>query len=156
MTAPYLTFRHATTDDVSTIVQMMSDDPLAARRERFHMPLPAAYIDAFHAIDREPNNEFVVATIDEDIVGFLQITFIPYLSYQGRWRALVEGVRVNKKFRSHGIGRQLMQWAISRARERHCRLVQLTTDKQRPDAIKFYESLGFRATHEGMKLHLDP
>ena len=148
-----LKFRLATNDDVSTIVQMLSDDPLGSKRERFEDPLPETYFKAFKSINEDPNNELVVATTDLNIAGFMQITFIPYLTYQGRWRAIVEGVRVNKKFRSQGIGKQLFQWAIQRAKYRNCHLIQLTTDKQRPDAIKFYESLGFTASHEGMKMH---
>lgn len=91
---------------------------------------------------------------DGQIAGLFQLTFIPYLTYRGGWRALVEGVRVAAPLRSSGIGRLLFQWAIHRARERGCHLIQLTSDKARPDAIRFYESLGFVATHEGMKLHL--
>jgi GNAT superfamily N-acetyltransferase len=85
----------------------------------------------------------------------LQITFIPYLTYEGGWRALIEGVRVDGAARSAGVGRAMVEHAIGRARERGCRLVQLTTDKARPDALRFYEALGFVASHEGMKLHLD-
>jgi GNAT superfamily N-acetyltransferase len=85
----------------------------------------------------------------------LQLTFIPYLTHQGSWRALIEGVRVHKDYRSHGIGKALFSWAIERARQRNCRMVQLTTDKARPEALRFYQQLGFQASHEGMKLHLD-
>ena len=91
---------------------------------------------------------------DGRVIGVLQLTFIPYLTYRGGWRALIEGVRVDRRHRSAGIGRRLFEWAIARSRERGCHLVQLTSDKQRPDAIRFYESLGFAASHEGMKLHL--
>ena len=116
-------------------------------------PLPDAYWRAFDAIDADPNNELVVAVQGGDLVGMLQLTFIPSLTYQGGWRALIEGVRVAGAQRSSGIGRRLVTWAVERARERGCRLVQLTSDKARPDAIRFYESLGFVASHEGMKLH---
>jgi ribosomal protein S18 acetylase RimI-like enzyme len=153
MTKKYLLFRSATIDDVSTIVQMLSDDPLGSKRERFGTPLPESYLNAFNSINEDPNNELIMATIAAEIAGFMQITFIPYLTYQGGWRALIEGVRVNKKLRNQGIGKQMFQWAIDRAKKKNCHLIQLTTDKQRPDAIKFYESLGFHATHEGMKLH---
>ena len=93
--------------------------------------------------------------VNGQIVGVLQLTFIPYLTYQGGWRGLIEGIRVAAGFRGQGIGRELFQWAIDRARQWGCHLVQLTTDKARPDALRFYESLGFRASHEGLKLHLD-
>ncbi len=154
MSVEPLDFREATANDIATLVQMLADDPLGAKRENYELPLPEVYLKAFEAIDKDPNNELIVAKSGETIVGFMQLTFIPYLTYQGGWRATVEGVRVNKQFRSQGVGKQLFEWGINRANERGCHLFQLTTDKQRPDAIKFYESLGFKATHEGMKLHL--
>jgi GNAT superfamily N-acetyltransferase len=117
--------------------------------------LPGSYYAAFEAIERDPNNELIVAeTADGQLAGMLQLTFIPYLTYRGGWRALVEGVRVVAQMRSRGVGRRLFEWAIERARERGCHMIQLTSDKARPDAIRFYESLGFVASHEGMKLHL--
>ena len=87
-------------------------------------------------------------------VAVLQLTFTPYITHQGGWRATIEGVRVDSRLRGSGLGRELFAWAIARARERGCHLVQLTTDKQRPEARRFYESLGFVASHEGMKLKL--
>jgi GNAT superfamily N-acetyltransferase len=109
---------------------------------------------AFRAIDGDTNNELIVACRDGKAVGVLQLTFIPYLTYQGGWRALIEGVRVDSRTRSQGLGKALIEWAIARARERGCIMVQLTTDKTRADAKRFYEGLGFVASHEGMKLHL--
>lgn len=147
-------FRKAQKDDVGVIVEMLADDPLGAKRECFESPLPQSYYEAFESIDSDPNNELVVATVDSQIVGVLQLTFIPYLTYQGGWRALIEGVRVASEFRSKGIGREMFQWAIDRARKRGCHMLQLTMDKARPDALRFYESLGFTASHEGMKLQL--
>jgi GNAT superfamily N-acetyltransferase len=147
-------FRQAHKHDVEAIVAMLADDPLGAQRERFQCPLPQSYYDAFEAIESDPHNELVVATVESQIVGVLQLTFIPYLTYQGGWRALIEGVRVASEFRAQGIGRAMFQWAVHRARQRGCHLLQLTTDKARPDALRFYESLGFTASHEGMKLHL--
>ncbi len=149
-----LSFRRAVRDDLSEIVQLLADDPLGARRERFTSPLPASYFDAFEAIDRDPNNELVIAERVGVIVAVLQITFIPYLTYQGGWRALIEGVRVTPTLRSSGIGKQLFTWAIERARQKNCHLIQLTSDKARPEAMRFYQSLGFVASHEGFKLHL--
>lgn len=149
-----ISFRNATRDDVAALVQMLADDPLGQKREQFSDPLPASYLAAFAAIDADPHNELIVAHDAVQILGFLQLTFIPYLTYQGGWRALIEGVRVDRAVRSQGIGRQLFEYAINRARERECHVVQLTTDKARPEAIRFYERLGFVASHEGMKLHL--
>jgi GNAT superfamily N-acetyltransferase len=147
-------FRKAQKNDVVAIVGMLADDPLGARRERYETPLPKSYYDAFEAIDGDSNHELVVATVGDAIVGVLQLTFIPYLTYQGGWRALIEGVRVATGFRSRGIGREMFEWAITRARERGCHLLQLTMDKSRPETLRFYQGLGFIASHEGMKLHL--
>ena len=133
---------------------MLADDALGAKRERFETPLPATYLAAFAEIDRDANNELVVACLGEAVVGVLQLTFIPYLTHQGSRRALIEGVRVASAHRGTGLGTRLFEWAIERARERGCRMVQLTTDKSRPDAKRFYEALGFVASHEGMKLVL--
>lgn len=149
-----LNFRQVILDDLPVIVELLADDPVGAERERFSHPLPDAYVSAFVAIDADPNNELTVACVSGRVVGVLQLTFIPYLTYKGSWRGLIEGVRVAQEYRSQGIGRQLIKWAIERAKARGCRMVQLTTDKARPDALRFYEQLGFQATHEGMKLHL--
>jgi GNAT superfamily N-acetyltransferase len=147
-------FRRARREDVPEIVALLAADPLGATRETYESPLPASYYAAFDAIEADSNNELVVAELDRRVVGVLQVTFIPYLTYRGGWRALIEGVRIASDLRSRGFGRTLFNWAIERARERRCHLVQLTSDKTRPDAIRFYESLGFVASHEGMKLHL--
>ena len=151
-----VSFREATRDDVPRIVELLADDVLGQTRERFETPLPGVYYDAFDAIDRDPNNELVVAVVDDEVVGVLQLTIIPYLTHQGGWRALIEGVRIASETRGQGVGRALIRWAIDRAAARRCRIVQLTTDKARHDALRFYESLGFQATHEGMKLRLTP
>ena len=148
------TFRRARADDVPDIVRLLADDPLGATRERYESPLPESYARAFRAIEQDANNELVVACRGERVVGVLQLTYVPSLTYQGGWRALIEGVRVDSGERSQGLGKTLFEWAIARARERGCHMVQLTTDKARPDAKRFYESLGFVASHEGLKLHL--
>ena len=149
-----IVFRRALRDDVPAIVRLLASDALGAKREALASPLPDSYYDAFEAVDRDPNNELVVAELEGRVIGVLQITFIPYLTYQGGWRALIEGVRVDSEVRSRGVGRELFEWAIDRARQKNCHMVQLTSDKARPDAIRFYENLGFVASHEGLKLHL--
>lgn len=155
MTTPPFRVRPASASDLPQVIGMLSDDPLGSQRERFANPLPASYYAAFEAIEQDANNEIVVAEGEHDmILAVLQITFTPYITHQGGWRATIEGVRVNRPFRGSGVGRELLAWAINRARERGCHLVQLTTDKKRPDALRFYESLGFIASHEGMKLEL--
>lgn len=149
-----LTFRMATAQDVDKIVQMLADDELGKIRERYETPLPESYLQAFEAIDKDPNNELIVACLGEEIVGVQQITFTPYLTHQGSWRATIEGVRTASSERGKGLGSKLILWAVERAKERGCHIVQLTTDKQRPDALRFYERLGFTATHEGLKMKL--
>jgi GNAT superfamily N-acetyltransferase len=147
--------RLALATDLPNIVHMLADDPLGAARERDIHPLPASYLAAFEAIQKDPNNELVVVESHEgQAVAVLQLTFMPYLTHQGGWRACIEGVRVHKSLRGSGVGKALFEWAIERAKARGCYVVQLTTDKQRPDAKRFYESLGFVASHEGMKLAL--
>ncbi|SHJ66273.1 GNAT family N-acetyltransferase [Pseudozobellia thermophila] len=149
-------YRKATTNDVFTIVEMIADDSLGRKRENLTIPLARSYYDAFERIDSDPNQELmVVENGDGQIIAVFQMTFIPYLTYQGGIRAQIEGVRVHKKHRGLGIGKAIFQWAIQRAKERKAHLLQLTTDKKRPDAIRFYESLGFKATHQGMKMHLN-
>jgi len=148
-------FQHAKSGDVSTIVALLADDPIGSKRELLESPLPACYCDAFDSINEDPNNELIVATLNKKLLAVLQLTFIPSLTYQGGWRAQIEGVRVASEFRSKGIGREIVRWAVNRSRERDCHVVQLTTDKGRPDSLRFYESLGFKATHEGLKLHLN-
>lgn len=147
-------FREATETDLPAIVRLLADDPLGATRERLADPLPPAYGRAFTAIAADPNHELLVADRDGEVLGVLQLTFLPSLTWQGSWRAMVEGVRVARAARGSGVGQAMLEEAIRRARARGCRMVQLTTDKTRADAHRFYERLGFRATHEGMKLLL--
>jgi GNAT superfamily N-acetyltransferase len=146
-------FRPAVRTDVEDIVRMLADDALGSQREEFVSPLPQSYYVAFEAIDRDPNNELIVVEQRSRIVGVLQLTYIPSMTYRGSWRALIEGVRVDASVRSSGIGHSLFAWAIERARNKGCHMLQLTSDKARPEAIRFYQSLGFVASHEGLKLH---
>jgi GNAT superfamily N-acetyltransferase len=149
-------FRQATEDDLSSIIEMISDDELGKHRENFVKPLPTEYILAFNIITNDPNQELIVVENDDlEIIGTFQLTFIQYLTYQGGIRAQIEGVRVRKDHRGSGLGKQMFEWAIQRAKEQKAHLLQLTTDKKRPQAIKFYEDLGFSSTHEGMKMHFD-
>ena len=148
--------RPAVRADLPHIVRLLADDQLGSEREQGSTPLPDSYYTAFQAIHDDINNELVVVELNGKIVGVLQLTFIPYITHQGSWRALIEGVRVDSSMRSAGIGRRLVSWAIERAASRGCNLVQLTSNKERNDAIRFYKSLGFIASHEGFKLYLRP
>lgn len=148
-------FRRATKNDLPIIVKMMANDKLGKLRENFQEPLPEAYYEAFDIINSDSNQELIVVEKDNDseIVGTFQLTFIPYLSYQGRLRAQIENVMVREDLTGQGIGKKMFEWAIDRAKARNAHLLQLTSNKKRPRAIKFYEDLGFIASHEGMKLH---
>lgn len=147
--------RDATRADVATIVAMLADDDLGRRREDTTTPLDAAYWRAFGAIDADPNTRLVVLEEDGEVVGTLQLTFLPHLTYRGGWRAQIEAVRTAASRRGQGLGRHLLEWAIEEATRRGCHLVQLTTNADRGDARRFYEDLGFEATHVGMKRYLD-
>ncbi|KAB2335780.1 GNAT family N-acetyltransferase [Bacillus mesophilum] len=149
-----ITFRIAVQKDLDSIVAMLADDFLGSQRERHENPLPTSYIKAFEAITSDPNNELIVACEGGKVIGVQQITFTPYITHQGSWRATIEGVRTAGSVRGRGVGSDLIKWAIHRAKERGCHLIQLTTDKTRPDALRFYERLGFVPTHEGLKLKL--
>ncbi|HEY1012020.1 MAG TPA: GNAT family N-acetyltransferase [Herpetosiphonaceae bacterium] len=149
-----LRIRRAEAADLPDIVRLLADDPLGSQRERFADPLPESYRAAFAAIERDPGQELVVAELDGAVIGTLQLSFIPYLTYQGGSRAQIEAVRVDASLRSRQIGQRLFEWAIARARERGCHMVQLTTNASRPDALRFYERLGFQASHVGLKLLL--
>ena len=149
-----LVFRDAVRDDLPRIVGLLANDPLGAKRERFADPLPDCYRRAFDAIAADPNNRLIVVEDDGAVIATLQLSFIPNITYQGGIRAQIEGVRVDDAYRSRQFGRRLFEWAIAEARRHGCHMVQLTADKTRPDAHRFYESLGFTASHVGMKLHL--
>ncbi len=153
--APPIQFRSAERADVPAIVRLLADDKLGARRERFEVPLPEVYLRAFDAMAAQAGTELIVATQDGDVVGCLQLNLLPGLSRQGMTRAQIESVRVDARCRGQRLGERLIRHAIERARAAGCGLVQLTTDKSRADAHRFYERLGFVASHEGMKLALD-
>lgn len=151
---PPLLFREATAADLPAIIAMLADDPLGAKREDLSEPLNPAYTAAFHAMVAEANQHLVVAEADGAVVGTFQLSFIPGLSNQGAWRAQVEGVRVRADRRGERIGEAMMDHAVTLARKKGCRVLQLTTDKSRKDAHRFYERLGFKGSHEGYKLAL--
>ncbi|MGB3343222.1 MAG: GNAT family N-acetyltransferase [Aequorivita sp.] len=151
-----INFRKATENDLSSIVEMMADDILGKERENFQNPLPIEYLKAFKRIDSDKNQELIVVENENlEVIGTLQLTFIQYLNYRGGLRAQIESVMIKRDKRGLGIGKKMFEWAINRAKEKNAHLVQLTSDKRRPRAIKFYEDLGFKATHEGMKLHFE-
>ena len=145
-----VTIRRTRRDDVTVIVGMLADDPLGSARERIEDPLPPSYFRGFEAIEKDSNIQLVVAEEGGSIVGCLQLCVLPGLSSQGAPRALIEDVRVARHCRSRGIGKQLVQWAITEAQARDCKLVELFTHNTRVDAQRFYKRLGFQASHDGM------
>lgn len=149
-----MTIRKAKRNDVIEIVRMLANDKLGKTREAFSVPLPEVYYDAFDKIVSDENQELmVVVGENNEIIGTLQLSFIQYLTYRGGIRAQIEAVRIREDQRGKGLGEKLFNWAIERAQEKGAHLLQLTTDKKRPDALRFYEKLGFKASHDGMKLH---
>ncbi len=147
--------RAATAKDLPSLVHMLADDPLGKAREKYVLPLPHEYVKAFTAIEQDSNQELIVLENNtNEIIAMMQLTFIPYLTYRGGIRAQLEGVRVRKDQRGKGLGSKLLVWAIKRAKQRKAHVLQLTTDKKRPEAIQFYAQFGFIPSHEGMKLHL--
>ena len=148
-------FRKATENDVLVIVKMIADDELGKKRENFQIPLPSDYLKSFEKINSDVNQELIVVENENlEIIGTFQLSFIQYLTYRGGIRAQIEAVRIRKDKRELGIGKIMFEWAINRAKARKAHLIQLTTDKKRSKAIKFYEKLGFNQSHEGMKMHL--
>lgn len=156
MSASGVVFRRAVGDDLEAIVALLADDPLGRERESAATGgLDPRYRETFAAIERDPNQLLAVAARDETVIGVLQLSFIPGLTRRGMWRGQIEGVRVAAGERGTGVGQAFIEWAIGQCRERGCGLVQLTSDKRRPGAHRFYESLGFEASHEGYKLRFD-
>ena len=148
-------FRDARREDVPVIVAMLADDFLGEAHEAGgEACLDDAYFAAFDQIESDPRNRLIVAESGGRIVGTLQLTLLPGLSRHGMLRAQIEAVRVAAWTRGQGLGRQMIAWALDEARRAGCGLVQLTSDKRRADAIRFYRSLGFEPSHEGLKLSL--
>jgi len=144
--------RRAGIDDLPALVGLLADDVLGSTREVAGM---ASYRRAFEQVDADPNQLLVAAVADGEVVGTLQLSVIPGLSRAGALRGQIEAVRVRADHRGAGTGAALLRWAVDEARRRGCALVQLTTDMSRPDALRFYERLGFVASHEGLKMALD-
>jgi GNAT superfamily N-acetyltransferase len=147
-----LEIRPAALDDLSTIVGMLADDPLGAQRESPDDLAP--YVSALERLSSDPNQHLVVATREGRVVGTLQLTVVPGLSRRGATRSIIEGVRVHADERGSGLGTRLIEWAVEESRRQNCQLVQLTSDSSRTDAHRFYERLGFTASHVGFKLAL--
>ena len=145
-------FRDARRDEVPQIVALLASDPISASREE---ALGDTYWAAFDDIAADPRSRLIVADVNGKVAGTLQLTLIPGLTRGGMLRGEIEGVHVAPGRQGQGLGRAMMTWAIEEARRAGCGLVQLTSDKRRTDAIRFYRSLGFEDSHEGLKVSLD-
>jgi GNAT superfamily N-acetyltransferase len=154
-TSGTVTLREAVVDDVPSLVELLAADQLGSARESADsVDGLAPYLRAFESLDADPAHLLVVADADSQVVATLQLSFIPGLARRGALRAQIEAVRVHADRRGSGIGGAMIAWAIDEARRRGCALVQLTSDKQRAEAHRFYSALGFTASHEGFKLIL--
>lgn len=151
---PRLSYRDATRDDIAFIVGIIVADSVVPTNDLPDQPDHPAYVAAFEAISADPNQRMVIAEIDGAPVGTVQLTFIPGLNHLGMWRGLIEAVHIVPAQRSKGLGGEMIQWALSECRTRGCGVVQLTSNKQRLDAHRFYERLGFEKSHEGFKFYL--
>lgn len=149
-----LTHRKATIDDVPAIIELLSQDKLGAKREIATTPLDTQYIEAFHRIDQDDNHYLMVVELEGEIVATCHLTLLPSLTFTGTTRLQIEAVRVHPNHRGNAIGEWMIKQAIEYGKSRHATIIQLTTNKERPNAISFYTKLGFASTHEGMKLSL--
>jgi GNAT superfamily N-acetyltransferase len=151
----HVELREATAQDVPGLIALLADDHFGERRDGLRTPQDLEpYLRAFRAIDQDPQHLLVAAHTAAELVGTLQLSFLPGLARRGTWRAQIEAVRVAGTLRGSGLGSAMVRWSIDEARRRGCSLVQLTTDKRRPDAHRFYQRLGFTSSHEGMKLRI--
>lgn len=150
----FYNYRKAKKDDLRDIVFLLAQDEFGKEREIFTEEVGASYQNAFDQIDVDPNQYLMVVEVNGGIIGTCHLTFMPSLTFQGGLRMNIEGVRVVNSYRGQGVGKWMIKQAIIIGRERGCKIIQLTTNKKRIDAIRFYEELGFQATHEGMKMYL--
>jgi len=146
--------RRAERPDIPAIIALLADDALGQARELVSDPPSDEYVTAFEAIDSDPDQFLAVMTDGADVVGTLQLTFIPGLARRGALRGQIEAVRIASNRRGERLGEQLFDWAIAECRARGCAFVQLTTDRSRTDAHRFYDRLGFDPSHIGYKLKL--
>jgi GNAT superfamily N-acetyltransferase len=147
--------RMAKLDDLKAIVSLLADDKLGRAREQASSEVAESYLDAFAKIDSDPNQYLMVLENDRAVIGTCHLTLMPSLTFSGRTRLQIEAVRIDRRIRGQNLGQQMIEFAINWGKEQGATIIQLTTNKERPDALRFYEKLGFKATHIGMKLYLD-
>jgi GNAT superfamily N-acetyltransferase len=147
-------YRDATLADLPTVVAMLAEEQIGGRADDPSEPLDSAYLAAFDAIDRDPNQRLIVAELDGAIIGTMQLSCLPGLINRGAWRGQIEAVRIASDKRSLGLGAAMIGWAVERFRERGCFMAQLTSNNDRIAAHRFYERLGWKKSHSGFKLYL--
>jgi GNAT superfamily N-acetyltransferase len=147
-----LILREAVTQDLPAILAMLAEDTIPPRRESD--PGDPRYLAAFEAMNADSNQRLIAAELDGRVVGTMQLSFLPGLSFRGSWRGLIEAVRIASDLRGRRFGEQMILWAVEQCRARDCKLVQLTSSAARTEAHRFYAGLGFVQSHVGMKLHL--
>lgn len=147
-------FRRAKQSDLEDIISLLADDELGKQREKLSETVSSNYLDAFIRIDADLNQFLMVVESRDIIVGTCHLTLMPSLTFQGGLRMNVEAVRIASSCRGQGVGEWMINQALSLARKEGCKIIQLTTNKERVDAKRFYEKLGFKSTHEGMKMYL--
>ena len=150
-----LQHRRAKQDDLKAIVSLLADDKLGRSREQASDEVAQNYLDAFVKIDSDPNQYLMVLENDFEVIGTCHLTLMPSLTFSGSTRLQIEAVRVNSSIRGQNLGQQMIEFAVNWGKEHGATIIQLTTNKERPDALRFYEKLGFKVTHEGMKLYLE-
>lgn len=150
-----LIYRKANLDDLPDIVRLLADDDLGKTRESNQEQIDACYGQAFAKISADLNQYLMVVLSDNKLIGTCHLTLMPSLTYQGSTRMQIEAVRIAKNYRGQKIGEWMMQEAFDYAKKHDVKIIQLTTNKLRPQAQKFYERLGFKSTHEGMKYFLN-
>jgi len=148
-----LTYRHAAPEDLPFIVGLIVEDAVVATNDRVADARQPDYDNALKAIDADPNQEMFVVEDAGKPIGCFQLSYLPGLMRRGMWRGMIEVVHVSQNERNHGYGSEMMRWALERCRERGCGMVQLTSNKKRTDAHRFYERLGFLKSHEGFKYY---
>lgn len=149
-----LTYRKAVEADLPFIVKLLTEDAVRVTDDKPDEPFHPRYVAALNELSADPNQMMMVAVLDGEVVGTVQLTFIPGISSLGMKRCLVEAVHIAPAHRSKGLGTEMIRWAIEQGRERGCGMVQLTSNKKRLDAHRFYERLGFLKSHEGFKYYL--
>lgn len=149
-----LQHRRAKLDDLKKIVSLLSDDKLGRTREQASSEVAQSYLDAFAKIDSDPNQYLMVLENDFEVIGTCHLTLMPSLTFSGSTRLQIEAVRVNSSIRGQNLGQQMIEFSINWGKEHGATIIQLTANKERPDALRFYEKIGFKASHEGMKLYL--